>query len=171
MSQNRATRSTSELLDVARARCIFTRNGSGFEQRFDEARRDILLKGSTYDSLVAELSATTATAGESDLSVGLITERKLEQIERGARYLQLKHISSMPEDLDSCNTMTVIKAIKSKDLIPDAVAEQLIEATQLWQNLRGINRVVLDEGTDVENASAVSRRRSQKPASRPISPL
>ena len=153
VSQNRATRSTRDLLDLARARCIFTRNGSGFEQRFDQARRDILLKGSTYDSLLAQLSATTATAAESDLSVGLITEQKLEQIERAARYLQLKHISSMPEDLDSCSAMAILKTIKSKDLIPDTVAEQLIEATQLWQNLRGINRVVLDEGTDVENAT------------------
>lgn len=154
VSRNRAERSTRKLLDLTRARCIFTRNGSEFEQSFDEARRDILMSRSTYDSVAAELSAPTATTTESDLSVSLITKRKLEEIERVARYLQLKHISSMPEDLDSCNAATIFKAINSMNLIPNAVTEQLIEATQMWQNLRGIKRLVLDESTDIENATS-----------------
>ncbi len=143
--------SAGELLDLTRARCIFTSGDSGIGRRFDEARREILAHGVARGVLIAELRETAGGATEPGLLSIDDMRGGLRDVERAARFLQLTH--TVAPDIPAPGAGSVFKAAGTRGLIPDHAAERLAEAAKTWRNLRGILRLVAGDGFAVETAS------------------
>lgn len=72
-------------------------------------------------------------------------------VERAARYLQLKHAG--PEtDLFALDAGSVLEAAADHGLVPGASGERLAAAAKQWRNLRGILHLVVEEGSTAEEA-------------------
>ena len=139
--------SASELLDLTRARCIFTSGDPDICKRFDEARCEILAPGA---ELIAELRE--AAGGEAKPGLLSIDDMRggLREVEFGARFLQLTHTVAPDDPAPSASS--VFKTAGSRGLIPVDAAVRLAEAAKMWRNLRGILRLVADDGFAVETA-------------------
>ena len=148
----RTAGSSDELLDLARARRVFACGDAGTGQGFDEARLDILSHGAARDALIAELRETLAKeAGPGTLTVDAI-DGGLRDVERAARFLQLSHGADTPEIL-AADAVTAFRTAAAREMIPADAAERLVQATTMWRNLRGILRLVADDGFCVETAA------------------
>jgi len=152
VEHHRTTGSAGELLEMTRARCVFTSGDPDIGRRFDEARRDILANGAARDTLIAELSERTDGAPEPGLLTIDDVHGGLRDVERAARFLQLTYAVDVPDD-PSPSAGSVFKTAGSRGLIPADVAERLVAAAKMWRNLRGILRLVADDGFAIETAS------------------
>ena len=149
---HRTTGSASELLDLARARCVFACGDSGVARRFDEVRLDVLTRGPARCALIAELRETPGDAAEpGSLAVDDI-RGGLRDIERTARFLQLNHAAAAPEILAPA-AVSAFRTAGAREFISAAAAERLVEAATMWRNLRGILRLVADDGFSAETAA------------------
>ena len=139
--------SAGELLDLTRARCIFTSGDPDICKRFDEARREILALGA---ELIAELRE--AAGGEAEPGLLSIDDMRggLREVEFGARFLQLTH--TVAPDIPAPTAGSVFLTAGRRELIPDDAAKRLAEAAKTWRNLRGILRLVAEDGFTVETA-------------------
>ena len=142
-------RSAGELLDLTRARCIFTSGDPGIGRRFDEARREILAHGAARLPELRE-----AAGGEAEPGLLSIDDMRggLRDVELAARFLQLIHAVAM--DVPAPSASAIFKAAGRRGLIPVDAAERLAEAAKLWRNLRGILRLVAGDGFAVESADS-----------------
>lgn len=143
--------STGELLNMTRARCIFTSGDSGIAGRFDEARREILANGAGLDALITELREACGDAADAGLQSIDDVRGGLLAVERVARFLQLTH-AAIP-DMSAPTAGSVFKVAGRRGLLPDTTVERLVEAAKLWRNLRGIIRLVAGAGFAVETAA------------------
>jgi len=73
----------------------------------------------------------------------------LVDVEFIAQYLQLRHAHDHPDVL-ACDTRSVLETIKRLKLLNADVADDLIEATQLWLSLQGMLRLTLSR--DMRNS-------------------
>ena len=145
---HRSGGTSAELLDLTRARCVFSSGDADLAQRFDEARRDVLVHGAARDGLVEELrerGGDTPAAGPlsiEDMRGGL------RDIERAARFLQVVNAA------DACapQAASLFKAAGEHGLMTLESAERLAEAATMWRKLRGIVRLVANDGLAVETA-------------------
>ena len=143
--------SCAELLDLTRARCVFTSGDPGIEERFDAARREILAGGAARVALIAQLRETPGSGGEpGPLSIDG-TRGGLRDVERAARLLQLSHVDADP-DLPSPAATSVFRAAGGRGWIPEDAAERLADAAKRWRNLQGIVGLVAEDGFAVEKA-------------------
>ncbi len=142
--------SAGELPDLTRARCIFTSGDPDIGTRFDEARRAILAHGATRNSLIVELRKADGNAAEPGLLSIDDVRGGLREVELAARFLELTHAVAPDDQAPSASS--VFKTAGSRGLIPVDAAERLAEAATLWRNLRGILRLVADDGFAVETA-------------------
>ena len=148
----RTTGSAGELLDLTRARCIFTSGDPDVGRRFDEARCDVLATGAARGTLMAELRESAGGAPEpGPLSIDDV-RGGLRDVERAARFLQLTYAGDGPDD-PAPSAGSVFKTAGSRGMIPADVAERLAAAATTWRNLRGILRLVADDGFAIETAS------------------
>lgn len=150
---NRSGDSTSELLNLARARCIFTTGNPDNEAGFEAARRDILMQGSVREALISELSDISDTAFTEGISLIDSMNRGLLHIERTARFLQLTQSPERQESLIANDAITVFREAGEHGGIAEDVADRLVRVTELLRNLRGIQRLIMDDGEKAENAS------------------
>ena len=93
------TGSASELLDLARARCVFTSGDSRIGERFDKARREILTHGIARSVLTDELREAAGGTVEPDLLSINNMRGGLRDVERTARLVQLTHAEDTPDIL------------------------------------------------------------------------
>jgi|GEM_PF-43262 len=142
--------STDELLSMTRARCIFTSGDAGIAGRFDEARREILADGAGRDALIAELRQVAGNTSEPGLLSIDDVRGGLWDVELAARFLQLTH-TVVPDD-PAPNASSIFKTAGSRGLIPVDTAARLAEAAKTWRNLRGVLRLVAENGFAVETA-------------------
>ena len=148
---HRSAASAGELLELTRARCVFEVGEAGIGQRFDDARREALTQGANRDALVAELreagggTAMAGLAAIDDMPGGL------GDIERTARLLQLTRAGDSSDD-PAPTAAAVFETAREGGSIPDDAAERLTEAARLWRTLRGILRLIADEGFTAETA-------------------
>jgi glutamine synthetase adenylyltransferase len=147
--------SSVELLDLTRARCIFTTGDPGIGARFDEIRNGILAHGPARDSLVTKLGERDEGGAGELLAVAM--ERGIRDVERAARYLQLTRLSEIPEIPGAGDAASIFQAAEAGKVIFSPVAEQLVSASRMWRSLRGIHRLVLDDDTAIEAASDTTR--------------
>ena len=150
---NRTGGRTSDLLNLTRARCIFTTGNPDNEARFEAARRDILLRGSDRDALISALGEIPDNTFTEGISLIDSMNRGLLNIERTARFLQLTQSPEGQESLLANDAITVFREAGKHGLIADDVADRLVQATELMRSLRGIQRLIMDDGEIAENAS------------------
>ena len=75
----------------------------------------------------------------------------LGDIERTARLLQLTRAGDSSDD-PAPTAAAIFEAAREGGSIPDDAAERLTEAARLWRTLRGILRLIANEGFTVETA-------------------
>ena len=143
---------SGELLDLTRARCVHVAGDPEVKERFDEAKSDVLLLGTTADRLIAELREDIGGADEPGLMTTESMPGGLWDIERAARCLQLAlgdhhgRVRAQPAD-------ALIEAAVERELIPKEAGQRLAETFRLYRRLRGAQRLVIGEGGDMETAS------------------
>jgi len=142
-----------ELLELTRARCAYTAGDPGIEGRFDEARREVLARGGARGPLMAELRHWSGEPAEpGPLAIdGMLGGAR--DVERAARLVQLAHVD---EGLDSPapDAASVFRSAGERGWIPGDTAGRLAEAADTWRSLRGILRLVAEEGFTLETAGA-----------------
>ena len=141
----------SELLELTRARCIFEAGEGGIGQRFDDARREALNHGAARDALIAELRGPRGGAAMAGLAAIDDMPGGLGDIERTARLLQLTRAEDSPDDAVP-TAVSIFETANEGGSIPADAAERLVEAARLWRTLRGILRLIADEGFTAETA-------------------
>ena len=127
---------------LARARCVFECGDSEIRQRFLEARRDVLAESGANAAAVAELREPPESPAETGVSSFAGMPGGFDHIERTARLLQLRKAAG---DLEG-------SAPTDAAVFTDAGADSLARAVTLWRDLRGILRLVGDEGFDIDAA-------------------
>ena len=140
-----------ELLGLTRARCIFASGGWNLAARFEALRREVLAQSPARRTVVSQLAAGAYGAAEPGLLSLDDMRGGLRDIERAARFLQLKHAG--PEtDLFALEADSVIEAAAAHGLIPEASGERLAAAAKTWRNLKGALQLVAEGGFAVEQA-------------------
>ncbi len=128
-------------VDLTRARCVFTCGDGAITERFDEARRKILVHGADAPP-VARSAAPDAPAP--DLASFDDAKGGFHAVEGAARFVQSAHAQTVPEILD-VGAASVFRISRERGLFPDATAEQLEDAARMWRNLYGICRLVVGD--------------------------
>ena len=145
VEHHRTAGSTGELLDLTRARCVFTSGDAGIGRRFDDARREVFADGAACAALIAELE----NAGEATPEPGLASfdgmRGGLRDVERAARRLQLTHPGEFSGD-PAPAASTVFRTAGARGWTPEDVAERLARTAKTWRNLRGVLRLVAENG-------------------------
>ena len=144
--------SPAEMLDLTRARCVFTSGESGIEERFDAARREILAGAAARAALIAKLRETPGSGGSSGPLAIDDARGGLRDVERAARLLQLTHAGADPDFPSSPAATSVFRAAGARGWTPEDPAERLADAAKRWRNLRGIVGLVAEDGFAVEEA-------------------
>ena len=141
-----------ELLQLARARCIFASGEVDLATRFEAIRREILTRSPARRTVMEQLARGPFGAAAPGLMSLDGMQGGFGDVERAARYLQLKHAG--PEtDLFALDAGSVLEAAADHGLVPDGAGERLAAAAKAWRNLRGILQLVLEEGSTAEEAS------------------
>ena len=141
----------AELLDLTRARCVFTSGDTDMARRFDEARQDVLVHGAARDGLVEELRKPAGGAPAPGLLSIEDMRGGLRDIERAARYLQVVNAADASATA-APGAAFVFTAAGECGLMAHDAAERLAEAAAMWRKLRGIVRLVADDDFAVETA-------------------
>ena len=145
MKHHQAADSAEDMLNLTRARCIFVSGNPELGERFDEARHEILAQGAARDTLISELHGITADTTGSDLQSIEDMRGGRQDVERAARFLQLTHASETPDILVP-DAISVFQTAGANGLISSEAAMRLAEAAKMWQNLRGISRLAMQDG-------------------------
>lgn len=145
--------STSELLNLARARCIFSTGDPDNVARFEAARRNILIRGSAREALVSELGEITENTFTEGISLMDSMNRGLMNIERAARFLQLTGLAEKQESPLPCDAIAVFREAKEHGEFAKDEAGRLVRATEKLRSLRGIHRLIMDDDASAEEAS------------------
>lgn len=147
-----AADSIEDMLNLAQARCLFVSGDPEIRERFAEARHKILTQGAARDALISELRETAAGTTEPGLqSIGDMRGGHRD-VERAARFLQLVHAGEAP-DILAPDTISVFQTAGANGLISPEAAMRLAEAAKMWQNLRGILRLAMQNELLTETAS------------------
>ncbi|MYI74801.1 MAG: hypothetical protein F4057_05620 [Acidobacteria bacterium] len=147
------TGSAAELLELTRARCVFVAGDADIAERFEAARREALARGAARNAVIAELRETSADASEPGLLALDDMRGGARDLERAARLLQMTHAGDVPELL-APDAASVFRTAGDRGLLPDGAAARLAAAEGMWRNLRGILRLVADDGFAVDAATA-----------------
>ena len=139
---------SGELLDLTRARCIFTAGDPTAGVSFDAARCAILTKGAARDALIADLGKPAGDAPAPGLAAIDDMRGGLRDIERAARLLQV-----MQGGDSRSPAATVFEKAGADGAIPKGAAERLAAAARLWRNLSGALGLAVEDAA-VEAAGA-----------------
>ena len=149
---HRTSGTAGELPDLTRVRCVFASGDSGLAERFDKARREILVDGAARGALINELREPAAGAVEPGLTSIDDMRGGLRDVERGARFLYMTHTADTSL-VPAPGAASIFRTAGAHGLIPDGAAERLAQAAGIWRNLRGILQLVAQDGFAVEAAS------------------
>lgn len=149
---HRTAGTPEELLELARARCVFVSGGdTGIGTRFESLRLDALARSPARDPLIA----ASREADENAAAPGLLSIDDMRggfrDVERAALLLRLTHGGDAPELL-APDAVSVFRAAGKRGLIAADVAERLVDAATMWRNLRGSLRLVTSGDSGVETA-------------------
>ena len=149
IDRNSTREFTGDILNLTRARCIFTCGDASIKQHFDDARHSILTDSSARDALLKQLHEDPASAVDAEASFMTHMDRGLEDVERAARILQLTHITKLPESLTTGDAASIFREARAEGLISSETAEYLTDAAKMWRSLRGIQRLIMEDGTTI----------------------
>ncbi len=143
----------SELLDLTRARWIFTHGSRDIGRRFDRARHRLLAQGPGREELVQELHNGIRDQTDPEPTLMTCIQRGLTGVERAARLLQLTHLTEMPGSLVTGDATSIFQAGKALAIISEELAAQLVGATSMWRTLHGMRQLIVEETTSEESLS------------------
>ena len=150
-NHHRTAGSDAELLDLTRARCVFTSGDDDMTERFERARQDVLIHGAARNELIAGLREGVSDAPAPGPASIEDMRGGLGDVERAARFLYVTHAAAAAA-VAAPTAASVFRAAGEHGLIPDDAAGRLAEAAALWRTLRGIVRLVADDDLAVETA-------------------
>ena len=148
---HRTTRKARELLALTRARCVFTSGDADIATRFYGARREVLIHGAARNRLLAALRKPIGDAPAPGLSSILDMRGGLLDVERAARLLYMTHAEDASA-ISAPSAAAIFEAAGAHGLMPVSAAARLAEAATMWRNLRGIQRLVAEDGLALETA-------------------
>ena len=146
---HRTSATAAELLDLTRARCVHPSGDDGVSERFGRARREALVHGAARDGLVAELREAASDAPVPGPASFEAMRGGLRDAERAARLLYLTHAADAAAHA-APTAASIFQAAGAHGLLPEDSARRLAEASAMWRNLRGILRLVADDGFALE---------------------
>ena len=149
--RQRTSGTAAELLDLTRARCVYTSGDDDVSERFDRARQEALVHGAARDKLIAELREAASDAPAPGPASFEAMGGGLRDVERAARFLYVTHAADAAVNAAPTAT-SVFQAAGAHGLIPDDAARRLAAAAAMWRKLRGILRLVADDDIAVETA-------------------
>lgn len=120
--------------------------------RFDYARQNILVHGAARNRLVAGLRKPIGDAPAPGLSSIRDMRGGLLDVERVARLLYMTHAEDASA-ISAPSAVAIFEAAGAHGLIPASAAERLAEAATMCRNLRGVLRLVAEDGFAVQSAS------------------
>ena len=142
-----------ELLQLTRARPVFASGRSDLAKRFEALRREVLAESPARRTMMSHLAEGAFGAAPPGLMSLDEMQGGFRDVERAARYLQLKHTG--PEtDLFALDAGSVLEAAADYGLVPGGAGERLAAAAKRWRNLRGILQLVVEEGSTAAEAPA-----------------
>ena len=131
---------------LAGARVIWAEGELG--ERFEEARRAVLVEPGPRAGLAAELVELREELRDEETGedIWAIEQKRggLIDTEFLARYLQLRHAAENA-DLLAGDSVAVFEAAGGHGLIDGETARELADAATLWRNLHGILSLTVDE--------------------------
>ncbi len=133
---------SGEIPVLTRARCVYECGDSEIGRRFGEARREILAECGANESLLARLRAPREEPAETGVSTYDRMRGGLDDVERAARFLQLGRAGTGHDD----------PAPTAASVFGAAGDEPLAQAAAMWRDLKGITRLVGEEGFDATAA-------------------
>ena len=106
---------------------------------------------------VADMRARMDTEHHSDFAWEVKHRRGgLVDIDFLAQYLQLRHAHDCPQIL-SPNTRTALRAIRDNGYLDPAIADELVEALDLWQAIQSVLRLTIEGVLDAEREDEVTQ--------------
>jgi alkane 1-monooxygenase len=138
-----------ELLGLTRSRCVFATGESDLAARFEALRQEALAGSPARRTVMTQLAEGSFGAAEPGLLSLDGMPGGLRDIERAARFLQLRHAGRGTELL-ALEADSVIAAAAARGLIPEAAGERLASAARQWRDLKGVLQLVADEGAAAE---------------------
>lgn len=142
----------AELLQLARARLVFTGGDGDVSEEFDEVRHDVLSGSSARDALIARILETPAYADQPKRLAVDDNRGGRRDLDRAVRYLQLMHGAEV-SGLLVPDAASVFAAAGAGGVIGADAAARLAEAATMWRALRNILRLVAEDGVSADTAS------------------
>ena len=142
LAERCGSRSSSVTPVLTRARCVFESEDSEIGRRFGEARRDVLAECGGDDSLINRLRVPLENPAKTGVSTYAEMRGGLDDVERAARFLQLKTAGAGLED--SAPTAAAVFGAAGNEALSQAAAS--------WRDLQFIARLVAEEGFDAAAA-------------------
>ena len=127
---------------LSRARCMFQCGDFEIGRRFGEARRQALAECGADQSLIARLQMPSEDPAEPGVSAFLHMRGGLDDVERAARYLQLRSNGAGLDD----------PAPTAAAVFKGAGSELLAQAAAMWRDLQGITSLIGEKGFDLAGA-------------------
>ena len=150
-NRHQAGGTAAELLDLIRARCVFTTGNDDLSERFEAARQEIMIHGAARDDLIAELREPRRDPPAPGLSSIYEMRGGLRDVERAARLLYMAHAAEASSTA-SPTAASIFRAVGEHGHISEDKAEGLAEAATLWRSYRGAERVVAGDGGAAETS-------------------
>jgi len=150
-NHHRTAGSAAELIDLIRARCVFTSGDDDMNERFERTRQDVLIHGAARDEIIAGLREAASDAPAPGPASIEDMRGGLGDVERAARFLYVTHAAAAAA-VAAPTAASVFRAAGEHGLIPDDAAGRLAEAATMWRTIRGIVRLVADDDLAVETA-------------------
>ena len=142
LAEHRVNPASGAIPALTRARCVFECGDSGIGRRFDGARREALAGCGANESLAGKPREALEDPAETGVSGYARMRGGLDDVERAARFLQLKNGGAGLDD----------PAPPAVAVLHGAGAEALAQAASLWRDLQGVTRLIGDEGFDAAAA-------------------
>ena len=121
---------------------MFECGDSEIGRRFGEARREALAECGANESLIARLQVLSEDPAEPGVSAYLHMRGGLDDVERAARYLQLRSNGAGLDD----------PAPTAAAVFKGAGSEPLAQAAAMWRDLQGITSLIGEKGFDLAGA-------------------
>ena len=124
------------------SRFVYEVGDSEISQRFEEVRREILTEIRADESLIENLSAKIKDRSDVQRSLSTYACEGLNLVERAARIFRLKNgIEDASDPLPTAH-----------ELFKTLNFERVAQAADLMRSLQGVQRLVIKEGTNLDEA-------------------
>ncbi len=149
---------TDHLVKLLRARVVFSSGNLAIQSKFENIHRQLLADSTVRERIVTKLKQSiTALPEEFELNREKLAAWGLGQTEIIARALQLTYRSEQSDQTIMSDAIAIFSEALSAGVLARERCEKLINATQLWRNLTGIQQLLMNDGIDFDGLSDKAR--------------